>query len=152
MPEDAHPEARRAAGDGAADAAAAKDAEEKIARGHRIDAATRQFESSVSEIVETVSSASTELEASAGTLTKTAEHAQTIKQDMNTLKVWTGLKQDGNVWHAVNAKEFTITEEMTSEQARVVFEEKVPVFVVGLGDPGKFRGIAGLPPVRSASL
>ena len=39
-------------------------------------------------------------------------------------------------------KEFTITEEMTSEQARVVFEEKVPVFVVGLGDPGKFRGIA----------
>jgi NAD(P)H-dependent flavin oxidoreductase YrpB (nitropropane dioxygenase family) len=39
-------------------------------------------------------------------------------------------------------KAFSITEEMTSEQARVVFEERVPVFVVGLGDPGKFRDIA----------
>jgi methyl-accepting chemotaxis protein len=36
------------------------------------------FESAVGEIVETVSSASTELEASAGTLTKTAERAQVI--------------------------------------------------------------------------
>jgi methyl-accepting chemotaxis protein len=36
------------------------------------------FESAVGEIVETVSSASTELEASAGTLTKTAERAQEI--------------------------------------------------------------------------
>jgi methyl-accepting chemotaxis protein len=34
------------------------------------------FETAVGEIIETVSSASTELEASAGTLTKTAEHAQ----------------------------------------------------------------------------
>jgi methyl-accepting chemotaxis protein len=37
-----------------------------------------QFESAVGEIVETVSSASTELEASAGTLTSTAERAQEI--------------------------------------------------------------------------
>jgi methyl-accepting chemotaxis protein len=36
------------------------------------------FESAVGEIIETVSSASTELEASAGTLTKTAERAQVI--------------------------------------------------------------------------
>ena len=36
------------------------------------------FEGAVSEIIETVSSASTELEASAGTLTKTAERAQEI--------------------------------------------------------------------------
>jgi methyl-accepting chemotaxis protein len=36
------------------------------------------FESAVGEIVETVSSASTELEASAGTLTSTAEHAQEL--------------------------------------------------------------------------
>jgi methyl-accepting chemotaxis protein len=36
------------------------------------------FEGAVSEIIETVSSASTELEASAGTLTKTAEHAQQV--------------------------------------------------------------------------
>ena len=36
------------------------------------------FESAVGEIIETVSSASTELEASAGTLTKTAERAQQV--------------------------------------------------------------------------
>jgi methyl-accepting chemotaxis protein len=36
------------------------------------------FEGAVGEIIETVSSASTELEASAGSLTKTAEHAQKI--------------------------------------------------------------------------
>jgi methyl-accepting chemotaxis protein len=37
-----------------------------------------QFESAVSEVIETVSSASTELEASATTLTSTAEHAQQL--------------------------------------------------------------------------
>jgi methyl-accepting chemotaxis protein len=36
------------------------------------------FEGAVGEIIETVSSASTELEASAGTLTKTSEHAQKV--------------------------------------------------------------------------
>ncbi len=36
------------------------------------------FEGAVGQIIETVSSASTELEASAGTLTKTAEHAQQV--------------------------------------------------------------------------
>jgi methyl-accepting chemotaxis protein len=36
------------------------------------------FEAAVGDIIETVSSASTELEASAGTLTKTAEHAQQV--------------------------------------------------------------------------
>ena len=59
----------------AADEAAAREAEAKIARGQRVDAATRQFESAIGEIVETVSSASTELEASASTLTATAGHA-----------------------------------------------------------------------------
>ncbi len=39
------------------------------------------FEAAVGEIIETVSSASTELEASAGTLTKTAERAQEIDHD-----------------------------------------------------------------------
>ena len=39
-------------------------------------------------------------------------------------------------------KEFSITEEMTSQQARVVFEERVPIFVVGLGDPGAHRNAA----------
>ncbi len=57
----------------AADEAAAVDAEAKIERGRRVDNITREFESMIGEIVETVSSASTELEASAGTLSATAE-------------------------------------------------------------------------------
>ena len=62
----------------AADAAAARDAEAKIERGRRVDGITRDFEAMIGEIVETVSSASTELEASAGTLTATAERAQEL--------------------------------------------------------------------------
>ncbi|KIZ34569.1 methyl-accepting chemotaxis protein, partial [Rhodopseudomonas palustris] len=61
-----------------ADAAAMLDAEEKIARGHRVDNITRDFESLIGEIVEAVASASTELEASAGTLTATAARAQEL--------------------------------------------------------------------------
>jgi methyl-accepting chemotaxis protein len=62
----------------AADEAAAADAEAKIERGRRVDSITREFESMIGEIVETVSSASTELEASAGTLTATAERSQEL--------------------------------------------------------------------------
>ena len=62
----------------AADEAAARDAEAKIERGRRVDGITRDFESMIGEIVETVSSASTQLEASAGTLTATAERSQTL--------------------------------------------------------------------------
>jgi methyl-accepting chemotaxis protein len=62
----------------AADEAAARDAEAKIERGRRVDGITRDFEAMIGEIVETVSSASTELEASAGTLTATAERAQEL--------------------------------------------------------------------------
>ncbi|MGM4888895.1 methyl-accepting chemotaxis protein [Tardiphaga sp. 20_F10_N6_6] len=62
----------------AADEAAAADAEAKIERGRRVDSITRNFESMIGEIVETVSSASTELEASAGTLTATAERSQEL--------------------------------------------------------------------------
>src|SRR5207237_8025292 len=62
----------------AADEAAAADAEAKIERGRRVDGITRDFEALIGEIVETVSSASTELEASAGTLTSTAERAQEL--------------------------------------------------------------------------
>jgi methyl-accepting chemotaxis protein len=51
----------------AADEAAALDAEAKIERGRRVDSITRNFESMIGEIVQTVSSASTQLEASAGT-------------------------------------------------------------------------------------
>ncbi|MBR0718999.1 methyl-accepting chemotaxis protein [Bradyrhizobium liaoningense] len=43
-----------------------------------MDRLAGEFEAAVGEIVETVSSASTELEASAGTLTKTAEHSQDL--------------------------------------------------------------------------
>ena len=62
----------------AADEAAARDAEAKIERGRRVDGITREFEAMIGEIVETVSSASTELEASASTLTATAERAQEL--------------------------------------------------------------------------
>jgi methyl-accepting chemotaxis protein len=62
----------------AADEAAARDAEAKIERGRRVDGITRDFESMIGEIVNTVSSASTQLEASAGTLTATAERAQEL--------------------------------------------------------------------------
>jgi len=62
----------------AADEAAARDAEAKIERGRRVDGITRSFEAMIGEIVETVSSASTELEASASTLTSTAERSQEV--------------------------------------------------------------------------
>ncbi len=62
----------------AADEAAAVDAEAKIERGRRVDQITRDFETMIGEVVETVSSASTELEASAGTLTSTAERSQEL--------------------------------------------------------------------------
>jgi methyl-accepting chemotaxis protein len=62
----------------AADEAAAIDAEEKIRRGERVNAITRDFEALIGEIVATVSSASTELEASAGTLTSAAERSQKL--------------------------------------------------------------------------
>ena len=62
----------------AADEAAARDADAKIERGRRVDGITRDFESLIGEIVATVSSASTQLEASAGTLTATAERAQQL--------------------------------------------------------------------------
>jgi methyl-accepting chemotaxis protein len=62
----------------AADEAAARDAEAKIERGRRVDGITRDFESLIGEIVQTVSSASTQLEASAGTLTAAANRSQEL--------------------------------------------------------------------------
>jgi methyl-accepting chemotaxis protein len=62
----------------AADEAAAADAEAKIERGRRVDAMTRDFEQMIGEIVQTVSSASTQLESSAGTLSATAERSQKL--------------------------------------------------------------------------
>ncbi len=57
----------------AADEAAAADADAKIARGQRVDAITRDFEKLIGELVGSLSSSSTELEAAANTLTSTAE-------------------------------------------------------------------------------
>ncbi|RAI40653.1 methyl-accepting chemotaxis protein [Rhodoplanes roseus] len=62
----------------ASDATAAVEAEAKIQRGQRVDGITRDFETMIGEIVEAVSSASSELEASANSLTTTAEHAQQL--------------------------------------------------------------------------
>jgi len=52
-----------------------RQAEQRKTDMHRL---AGEFEAAVGEIVETVSSASTELEASAGTLTRTADHAQQL--------------------------------------------------------------------------
>jgi methyl-accepting chemotaxis protein len=62
----------------AADEAAAVDAKDKIVRGERINAITRDFESLIGRIVEAVSSAAVELEASASTLTGSAERSQEL--------------------------------------------------------------------------
>jgi methyl-accepting chemotaxis protein len=62
----------------AADEAAAADAEAKIERGRRVDAITRNFETMIGEIVQTVSSASTQLESSAGTLSATADRSEKL--------------------------------------------------------------------------
>jgi methyl-accepting chemotaxis protein len=62
----------------AADEAAARDAEAQIERGRRVDLITRNFESMIGEIVQTVSSASTQLEAYASTLSATAERSQNL--------------------------------------------------------------------------
>jgi methyl-accepting chemotaxis protein len=62
----------------AADEAAARDADEKIERGRRVDNITREFEAMIGEIVNTVSSASTQLESSAGKLSATAERSQKL--------------------------------------------------------------------------
>ncbi|MGO8912554.1 MAG: methyl-accepting chemotaxis protein [Bradyrhizobium sp.] len=62
----------------AADEAAAVEADAKIQRGQRVDTITRDFEATIGEIVEIVSSASTELETSAGMLTATAERSEEL--------------------------------------------------------------------------
>ncbi|WFU41774.1 methyl-accepting chemotaxis protein [Bradyrhizobium sp. CB82] len=61
-----------------ADEAAARDAEAQIARSRRVDTITRNFEAMVGEIVNTVSSAATELEASADTLNTTADRSKVL--------------------------------------------------------------------------
>jgi methyl-accepting chemotaxis protein len=62
----------------ASDEAAAIDADAKIRRGQRVDNITREFETLIGELVGSLSSASSQLEASAGNLTSTAERAQKL--------------------------------------------------------------------------
>jgi methyl-accepting chemotaxis protein len=62
----------------ATDEAAAADAAAKIERGRRVDAITRNFETMIGEIVQTVSSASAQLESSAGTLSATADRSEKL--------------------------------------------------------------------------
>jgi methyl-accepting chemotaxis protein len=62
----------------AADEDAAVEADAKIQRGQRVDTMTRDFEAMIGGIVEIVSTASSELEVSAGTLTATAERSEQL--------------------------------------------------------------------------
>jgi methyl-accepting chemotaxis protein len=62
----------------AADETAARDAGEKIERGRRVDAITREFETMIGEVVQTVSSASAQLEVSATMLSSTADRSQQL--------------------------------------------------------------------------
>jgi methyl-accepting chemotaxis protein len=87
------------------DEAAALDADAKIQRGHRVDSITREFESLIGELVGSLSSASTELEASAGTLTSTAERAQ----ELTTMVAAASEEASTNVQSVASA-----TEEMSS--------------------------------------
>jgi methyl-accepting chemotaxis protein len=89
----------------AADEAASVDAEAKIERGRRVDGITRDFESLIGEIVNTVSSASTQLEASAGTLTTTAERSR----ELTTVVAAASEEASTNVQSVASA-----TEEMAS--------------------------------------
>jgi methyl-accepting chemotaxis protein len=89
----------------AADEAAAIDADAKIERGRRVDSVTRDFESMIGKIVETVSAASTELEASAGTLTATAGRSQ----QLSTIVAAASEEASTNVQSVASA-----TEEMAS--------------------------------------
>ena len=61
-----------------ADEAANQDAAVKTARAETIDAATRHFETMIGELVQSLSSSSTELEASANTLTRTSDATMSL--------------------------------------------------------------------------
>lgn len=62
----------------ATDEASSHNADDKIRRGERVNKITHEFEQLVGQIVDTVSSAATELEASASTLTVTADRSQQL--------------------------------------------------------------------------
>jgi methyl-accepting chemotaxis protein len=94
----------------AADEAAAHDAEAKIERGRRVDTITRQFEAMIGEIVNTVSAASSQLEASAGTLTSTASRSR----ELATTVAAASEEATSNVQSVASA-----TEELTSSVTEI---------------------------------
>jgi methyl-accepting chemotaxis protein len=89
----------------AADEAAARDAEAKIERGRRVDTITRQFEDVIGDIVNNVALASTQLEASAGTLSATSARSQ----EMSTTVAAASEEASTNVQSVASA-----TEELSS--------------------------------------
>jgi methyl-accepting chemotaxis protein len=89
----------------ATDEAATRDAEAKIARGRRVDQVTREFEATIGEIVDTVSTASVQLESSAGTLTSTARRGQ----ELSTMVAAASEEATANVQSVASA-----TEELSS--------------------------------------
>jgi methyl-accepting chemotaxis protein len=98
-----------------ADEAAARDAEAQIERGRRVNLITRNFETMVGEIVNTVSSAATELEASAGTLTATANRSQTLTTTVAAASVAAASDEaSANVQSVASA-----TEELTSSVSEI---------------------------------
>src|SRR5450755_926965 len=106
-----------------ADEAAASDAKAKIERGRRVDSITRGFESAIGDIVETVSSASVQLEKSAGTLSATANRSQ----ELSTVVAAASEEASTNVQSVASATEelsSSITEisRQVQESARMATE------------------------------
>ncbi|MGL9622244.1 HAMP domain-containing methyl-accepting chemotaxis protein [Bradyrhizobium sp. U531] len=62
----------------AADEAAAIEADAKLRRSQRMDQIAREFEAMIGDVINTVSSASSELEVSAGTLTSAADQSEKV--------------------------------------------------------------------------
>ncbi len=89
----------------ATDEAASRDAEGKTERGRRVDAITRDFKSMIGQIVQAVSSASSQLETSAGTLSATADRSQ----EMATAVASASEQASANVQSVASA-----TEELSS--------------------------------------
>jgi methyl-accepting chemotaxis protein len=89
----------------AADEVSAVEATAKIERGQRVDRITRDFESMIGEIVETVAAASTELEASADSLKATAVRST----ELTTMVAAASEEASTNVQSVASA-----TEEMSS--------------------------------------
>ncbi|HEY4985588.1 MAG TPA: methyl-accepting chemotaxis protein, partial [Bradyrhizobium sp.] len=107
----------------AADESVARDAEAKIERGRRVDTITRGFESAIGDIVETVSSASIQLEKSAGNLSATANRSQ----ELSTVVAAASEEASTNVQSVASATEelsSSITEisRQVQESARIASE------------------------------